>query len=211
MNLDDLRTEWRTEMQRATRMPELRLAALQGAVSEIHRVVRLRDLLFWFVLALGSLGSVAFHWLSGDSPGWLSQLGVLSFVAAGAIVAVALLKARRIARADDWTLRSRLEAEIEYLEKQKQLAYGVGSWFLLPTLPAIVLLSLGGHHDQTGSYTPGASLWVYYLVCVLVFGLTYRLCRREAERSLGPLLARVKSLHRELTDSQGQAAVAGGV
>lgn len=188
-------------MQHASHVPELHLAAIKGDVSEIHRVVRLRDLSCLFVLVFGSLGTVVFHWLSGDSLGWLSRLGVLTFVAASAIVAIALLKARKIARSDDWTLRSRLESEIEYLEKQKKLGYDVGSWFLVPMLPAIILLSLGGYHDRTGSYTPGPSLWVYYLVCVAVYGVTYWLCRREAEKSLGPLLTKVKSLHRELTEN----------
>ncbi len=188
-------------MQHATQMSELRLEALKGDVSEIHRVVRLRDLLFLFVLGLGSLGTVVFHWLSGDSPGWLSQLGVLAFATASAIIAIALFRARRIARADDWTLRSRLEAEIDYLEKQKRLGYGIGSWFLAPLLPAIVLASLGGYHDRTGSYAPDPTLWGYYLVCAGVYGLTYWLCRREAEKSLGPLLAKVKRLHRELTEN----------
>jgi membrane protein DedA with SNARE-associated domain len=188
-------------MQHATQMSELRFEAMRGDVSETRRVVRLRDVSFLFLLLLGSLASVVFHWLTGDSLGWLSQLGVLSFVVAGAVIAIALLKARKIARSDDWTLRSRLESEIEYLERQKKLGYDAGSRFLAPMLPAIVLLSLGGYHDQTGSYAPGPSLWVYYLVCVVVYGLTYWLCRREAERSLGPLLTKLKSLHRELVEN----------
>lgn len=200
MNLDDLKAEWRTEMEHANHLSDLRLDVIKSDVSEIHRVVRLRDLWIFFVLALGSFGTVFIHWVNGDSVGWLSQLGVLSFVVASAFVGVALVRARKVTRSDDWTLRSRLESEIEGLEKQKRLAYGVGSWFLGPMLPAIVLLTLGGHHDRTGSYAPDLSLWVYYLVCVAVYGLTYWLCRREAEKSLGPLLTKLRGLHHELVD-----------
>ena len=101
-------------------------------------------------------------------------------------------------RSDDWTLRARLESEIEQIEKQSRLGASVGFWFLAPMLPAIVLLSLGGYHDRTGSYVPDLSLWVYYVVCLAVYALTYWLCRRETSKRLEPLLARLKGLHREL-------------
>jgi hypothetical protein len=200
MNLDDLKAEWRAEMEQANQMSDLRLDAVKGAVSEIRRVVRFRDLWFFFLLVLGSFGTVLIHWVNGDPVGWLSQLGVLSFVVAGGIAVLALVRARKVTRSDDWTLRSRIESEIEQLEKQKKLGYSVGSWFLAPMLPAIVFLSLGGYHDRTGSYVPDLSLSVYYLVCVAVYGLTLWLCRREAERSLGPLLTKLRRLHRELVE-----------
>lgn len=187
-------------MEHANQMSDLRLDVVKNDVSEVHRAVRLRDLWIFFVLALGSFGAVFIHWVNGDSVGWLSQLGVLSFVVASAFVAFALLRARKVTRSDDWTLRSRLESEIEQLERQEKLGYGVGSWFLGPMLPAIVLLTLGGYHDRTGNYAPDLSLWVYYLVCVAVYGLTYWLCRREAEKSLGPLLTKLRRLHHELVD-----------
>jgi hypothetical protein len=198
MKLDDLKAEWRIEMERANQVSDLRLDDIKGDVFEVHRVVRLRDFWIIFVLVLGSFGTVFVHWLNGDSVGRLSQVGILFFVVASAIVVLALLRARKSARSDDWTLRSRLESEIEQLEKQKKLGRGVGSWFLAPMLPALVLSSLGGYHDRTGSYIPGPSLWLYYLACAAGYGLTYWLCRREAEKSLAPLLARLKSLHREL-------------
>lgn len=187
-------------MEHAEQVPDLRLDVIKSDASEIHRAVRFRDLWFFFVLALGSFGTVFIHWVNGDTVGWLSQLGVLSFVVASVFVAFALVRARKVTRSDGWTLRSRLESEIEQLEKQKKLGYGVASWFLGPMLPAIVLLTLGGHHDRTGSYAPGLSLWMYYLVCVAAYGLTYWLCRREAERSLGPLLTKLGRLHRELVE-----------
>jgi hypothetical protein len=200
MNLDDLKTEWRTEMERASQMSELRLDVIKGNVSEIHRAVRLRDVWFLLVLVLGSTGTVFIHWLDGDSLGWLSQLGILILVVASATIAFALLTARKVTNSDAWTLRSRLESEIEQLEKQEKLAYSVGSWFLAPMLPAIVFLSLGGYHDRTGSYVPDLSLSVYYLACIAVYGLTFWLCRREAKRSLGPLLTKLRRLHRALVE-----------
>jgi membrane protein implicated in regulation of membrane protease activity len=153
-----------------------------------------------FVLLLGSGGTAFIPWLNRDfiEWGWLSQMGALSFVIGTAVVIFALSMARKVNRTDDWTLRARIESEIEQIEKQSRLGSGVGSWFLAPMLLAIVLSSLGGYHDRTGSYVPNLSLWVYYVVCLAVYALTYWLCRRETSNRLDPLLARLKGLHREL-------------
>jgi hypothetical protein len=125
-------------------------------------------------------------------------MGAIAFVVGTAVVIFVLFIARKTNRTDDWTLRARIESEIEQIEKQSRLGNGVGSWFLAPMLLPIILLSLGGYHDRTGSYPPNLSLWMYYIVCLAVCALTYGLCRRETGQRLDPLLARLKGLHREL-------------
>ena len=200
MILDDLKAEWRAEMEYTSQTVDLRMDSIKSDVSEIHRVVRLRDFWMVFVLLLGSGGTVFIRWLNRDfiEWGWLSQMGALAFVIGTAVVIFALFMARKVNRTDDWTLRARIESEIEQIEKQSRLGSGVGSWFLAPMLLAIVLSSLGGYHDRTGSYVPNLSLWVYYVVCLAMYALTYWLCRRETSKRLDPLLARLKGLHREL-------------
>lgn len=190
-------------MAQAGKTVDLSPNVIQGDVSELHRVIRLRDFWMVFVLVVGSVGTIFVHWLNGDALGWLSQLGILVFVITSAIVISRLLKARKVTRSDDWTLRSRLESEIEQVEKQKKLGHGVGVWFLAPMLFAIVLQSLGGYHDRTGSYAPDVHLWVYYAMCVAAYTFTYWLCRREISRKFDPLLSRLKRLHRELVGSDG--------
>lgn len=198
MKLDDLKTEWRAEMEAVNTSGRLTFDAVKDDVAEVRRVVRIRDLLIFFVLALGALGTVFARWLGGLPVGLLSEGGIVAFVIGSAIALFALVKARRVQRTDDWTLRSRLETEIERLERQRKLGSSVVSWFLAPMVPALLLLSLGGYHDRTGSYVPNASLWTYYMVCMAVYVLTYWVCHREATRSVDPLLSRLKGLHREL-------------
>lgn len=201
MKLDDLKTEWRAEMQAANTSDPLGFAGIKDDVAEVRRVVRIRDLLIFSVLALGALGTICARWLSGEPVGLLSEVGVATFAIGSAIASLALVKARRITRTDDWTLRSRLETEIERLERQRKLGSGVVSWLLAPMAPALLLLSLGGYHDRTGSYVPNASLWAYYIVCIAVFALTYWVCHREAARSVDPLLSRLRGLHHELVSN----------
>jgi hypothetical protein len=66
MILDELKAEWRAEMEYTSRTVDLRMDSIKSEVSETHRVVRLRD--FWMVcvLLLGSGGSAFIRWLDRD-------------------------------------------------------------------------------------------------------------------------------------------------
>jgi hypothetical protein len=104
---------------------------------------------------------------------------------------------------DDWTLRSRIEIEIERLEKQRRLMNRVSAWFLIPMLIAIVVSSLGGYHARTGSYVPDAFGWLFYAGSTVLYAFTYWLVRREVKNRWDPLLARLRRLLVELSDATG--------
>ena len=201
MNLDDLKVEWRLEMERASQTVDLRFEGIKGDVSEFRRGLRFGD--FWLIFAfLGvSVITVSTQWFTLDGAGWMSKLGAVAWVLFTAWLIIALRKARKVRRSDDWTLRSRLEIEIERVERQRTLATNVAAWYVAPMLCAIVLSNLGGHHDTTGSYTPDGMLWVLLSVQLALFALVYWLCRREVRRKIDPLLARLKALYRDLLET----------
>jgi len=121
-----------------------------------------------------------------DGVGWLSKLTIATNVVATIWIIVMLLRARRVGRADDWTLRSRLETEIERFEKQRNLWKYGGLWFLAP-MSVTVLLGL-----------PVRLYWVWFVLC----GVVYWTVRHGRRTRTDPLLARLKGLHRELLDSE---------
>jgi hypothetical protein len=198
MNINDLRTAWRAEMEQGAPIAELRVDLIKREVSEVQRVVHLRDCWMILLLSLSAVGVPLIRWLNGDGIGHLSQLGMIAFAIASALAVSQLLGSRKVTGTDDWTLRARLESEIGQLEQQRGLGERIGSWFLGPMAPAIVLLSLGGYHDRTGSYAPSLSLWLYYLLCAAVFAIVYGTCRRAAHRRVDPLLSRLRQLQHEL-------------
>jgi predicted permease len=172
--------------------------AIMSDVKKINREVRFRD--FWMIFALssGALIYFIFGWLTQENVDSLSRLSVLVFIAATAVMSVALIRARSVTRSDDWTLRSRIEMEIERLEKQRRLMNRVGYWFLLPMLIANGISSLAGHHARTGSLVPDAPGMVIFATCALLYGFTYWLVRRETKRKWDPVLARLQRLHTDL-------------
>lgn len=203
MKLDDLKSAWQEEISQSNPMEGLPMKAIMNDVTKIHRAVRFRDFWMIFALAVGALLNVLFGWLTQEQVNWLSRLGVIIFIVVTAVMTVALLRTRSVTRSDDWTLRSRIEIEIERLEKQRRLLDSVAAWFLIPMLVAIALGSLGGYHARTGSYVPDLLGWTYYVGCAALYGLTYWLVRREAKKKWEPLLARLRHILVDLSGASG--------
>jgi drug/metabolite transporter (DMT)-like permease len=198
MKMDDLKAAWKQEIDQSVLVEGPSMTTIMSDVKKIDREVRFRDFCMIFALAIGALLYLIFGWLTQENVDSLSRLGVLVFIAATTVMSVALLRARSVTRSDDWTLRSRIEMEIEKLEKQRRLMNRVGYWFLLPMLIANGISLLGGHHTRTESLVPDASGMAIFASCGLVYGFTYWLVRRETKRKWDPVLARLQRLHADL-------------
>jgi hypothetical protein len=184
MNLDDLKSQWRIEMEHASQTHDLSVEGIKGDVSEFNRGVRFAN--FWMIFAsvCGSALYVFFGWLALDVARWQSRLTIVANVIVTAWMIFMLIRARRVTRSDDWTLRARLETEIERVEKQRNLWKYGGAWLLVP-MSVSVLLGL-----------PVRLYWVWFALCALV----YWVLRRESAGKIDPLLSRLKELHRELVE-----------
>ena len=198
MNLDDLKAAWQQEIHQSVRVEDLSMTTIMNDVKKIDREVRFRDFWMIFALALGAALYLVFGWLTRETVDWISRLGVLVFIGATTVMCVALIRARRVTRSDDWTLRSRIEMEIEKLGKQMRLMNRVGYWFLLPMVIANGISLLGGNHARTGSLAPDASGMAIFAACCLVYGFTYWWVRRETNKKWNPVLARLRQLHADL-------------
>jgi hypothetical protein len=198
MKLDDLKAAWKQEIDQSVRVESPPMTTIMSEVKKIDREVRFRDFSMIFALGMGALLYLIFGWLTQENVDSLSRLGVLVFIGATTVMCVALIRARSVARSDDWTLRSRIEMEIEKLEKQRRLMNRVGYWFLLPMLIANGISLLGGQHARTGSLVPDASGMAIFACCGLLYGFTYWFVRRETKRKWDPVLARLQQLHADL-------------
>ena len=204
MKLDDLRTPWTAEVSVGS--GAARLDALKSEVMRVRRDTRVRDFWMIFPLIAVAAGSVFFNWWARDAIDLLSRISILMTVAFAVVVTVVLLNARRATPCDTWTLRARLEREIETLCRQTSLLLNVGYWFLLPMFVTIVITSILGQHERTGSYLPNAILWALYVASLFISALAIWLCRREATRTFMPLLSRLQELHRDLVGQSGGSA-----
>ena len=198
MKLDDLKAAWKQEIDQSVRVEGPSMTTIMSEVKKVNREVRFRDFCMIFSLAMGALLYLIFGWLTQENVDSLSRLGVLVFIGATTVMSVALIRARSVTRSDDWTLRSRIEIEIEKLEKQRRLMNRVSYWFLLPMLTANGISLLGGQHTRTGSWVPDTSGMAIFAACGVVYGFTYWLVRRETKRKWDPVLARLQRLHTDL-------------
>ena len=171
-------------MEQVVAPEDLRFDEIRHDVFEANRSVRFGNLWMFVGLVAGSVLAVFFGWIAMDGVGWLQKLTIGANVLVTAWVVFMVLRARRVSRSDDWTLRSRLEIEIQRLEKQRALwSYG-GVWFWGP-MSVPVLLGL-----------PVRLYWVWFVLCALLCWIVHRGTRT----SVDPLLSRLRALHRELLD-----------
>lgn len=198
MDLDDLKAAWKREIDPSVQVEGRMLTTIMSDVRRIDREVWFRDFWMIFALVMGALLYSIFGWLTRENVDAWSRLGVLVFIGATSVMCVALIRARSITRADDWTLRSRIELEIEKLEKQQRLMNRVSYWFLLPLLIANGISVLGSQHARTGSLAPDASAIAIFAACGLVYILTCWWVRRETKRKWTPVLTRLQELHADL-------------
>lgn len=198
MKLDDLKAAWKQEIDQSVQLEGPAMTTIMSDMKKIDREVRFRDFCMIFSLAMGALLYLIFGWLTQESVDSLARIGVLVFIGATTVMCVALVRARSVTRSDDWTLRSRIEIEIERLQKQRRLMNRVGYWFLLPMLIANGVSLLGGHHARTGSLVPDATGMAVFATCILAYGFTYWFVRRETQRKWDPVLARLQRLHTDL-------------
>ena len=198
MKLDDLKAAWKEEVDQSVRAENLPMTEIMSDVKKINRDVQFRDFCMISAMVLGASLYFIFGWLTQEKVDWLSRFSILAFIAATVVMSIALLRARRTTRSDDWTLRSRLEMEIEKLEKQRRLMNRVGYWFLLPMLIANGLSSLGGYDVRTGIHVPTATGWALFAGCGVLYGFTYWLVRREVRKKWDPVLARLRRLLADL-------------
>lgn len=198
MKLEDLKAAWKQEIDQSVQLEGPAITTIMSDMKKIDREVRFRDFCMIFSLAMGALLYLIFGWLTQESVDSLARIGVLVFIGATTVMCVALIRARSVTRSDDWTLRSRIEIEIERLQKQRRLMNRVGYWFLLPMLIANGVSLLGGHHARTGSLVPDAMGMAVFATCILAYGFTYWFVRRETQRKWDPVLARLQRLHADL-------------
>ena len=198
MNLDDLKTEWRNEVQRVSPPVELQFGRIRLESAKFHSSIQFGNFCTVFAFLGVSLIEVFVQWVSLEGAGWMSKLGAVAWVLFTLWVIWVLRKALKVDRADDWTLRSRLEIEIARVEKQRDLWSRVGAWYPIPMMGAVVLSTLGGNHDKSGSYVPDHTLWTIYAVHAGLFGFVYWLCRHETKRKVDPLLASLRGIYAEL-------------
>lgn len=189
MNLDDLKAEWRAEVQ-VSEGSGLRLDRIKGDVAQWNREVRFGNYVAIIASVSACVLAVVFGWLTQEAVRPEQKIAITAYVIFAAWLTYSLLKARHVSRSDTWTLRARLEVEIERLERQRNL-WKNGGLFMLVPMVIYFALSLPPH---------------LYPVPIAVCALVYWLSRRTARRRIEPLLSRLQNLYRELTGGEAGTA-----
>lgn len=199
MELDQLKNQWRKEMELTQQNSGLAFTDVKEKVSRFNKAVFYRDC-SEIAAALLVAFFVTYRLLTTAQVGWLTYFGNGITIGACLFIVFMLLKSKRVTLNGDWTLASRIDIEITSLESQKKLLQSVASWYIAPIMLGVVLSSLGSYYDKTGSYIPDMGLWIYFGSCLALSIFIYWLNRRAANKKIEPVLTAVKNLRKQLNE-----------
>mgnify|MGYP003441313432 CR=1 FL=1 len=197
MELDQLKNQWRKEMEMTSTSKMPSFEELKHKVVKLDRSIYFRDFGEISVAAL-MIAVLSYRLLAHQIMGTLTQIGTGFLILTCVFIIYKLLKTRLPSGNDDWIISSRITSEITKLEKQIQLTSNILPWYLMPIFISIVLITLGAEHERTGSYFPNTFLVYYYMCCVLLGGVIYWLNLRVAKKKFGPILDELRKLQKEL-------------
>lgn len=197
MKFDDLKTGWKTEVEKAGEQQDLTslVKSLEKETNKVDKSVKRRD---FMEISIALLLIPVWAWKLFYSASLLQTIGLWVAIIACLYIPYKLLKARQVESAKDDSLLSFLFVEKSKLEKQKQLLETVATWYLAPLTLAIVLITAGGTVDESGIPQISQQLIVYYLFVALLYVGIYFMNKRAAKKKFSPLLDKVNQRIQEL-------------
>ena len=200
MELDQLKTQWRKEMNTIQRLDEAMFSDLQNQVSLLNKFSLyedLRDVSLWLFVAL----LFSFHWLIAENVIWLERLGLVIILATCLFISYTTLKVRARYHTEDWTIAAKVANEISRIENKSRLLMQTASWYLLPLYVGLLLVPISRLLNKTSAYHLDAAHGYYFLFCVFMGFVGYWWSRRVIKQRYTPVLSKLKDLREELAQS----------
>ena len=197
MKFDDLKTGWKTEVEKTGKQQDLTrlVESLEKETKKLDKSIKRRDIM---EISIALLLIPVWAWKLFYSASLLQTIGLWIAIVACIYIPYKLLKARQVESAKDDSLLAFLSVEKSKLEKQKELLETIAIWYLSPLMVAIVLITAGSKVDDAGVPQISEQLMVYYLFCGVLYVGVYFLNKRAAKKKFAPLLDRVSQQIQEL-------------
>jgi hypothetical protein len=201
MNIDDLKTTWREEMDNTSQIGNFSLSKITAEANELNRQTRFGGFIF-ALTAIGMSSIIGLVWFGGvveHTP--IRFFGNIAMPLLYAYVAYLYFNSAKASSEEGWTLATRLASEIEKKEKQFKLYSGLPFRFVLPAFSLILITSYAGYQQRTGNYMPDTGLFLLFLGSMVLFSITLWGLKWEKRKKITPMLNKLQALQAELRES----------
>jgi H+/gluconate symporter-like permease len=197
MQLDDLKQDWKKTIQTPSSTNNLTevITMLEKQTIKIDKEIKRRDLIEISIAIL-----LIPVWIYGlfTSAGAIQTAGLILAILSCLYIPYRLMKAKKITSTKNTNIKTFLENEKQKVSQQKQLLESVVSWYIAPLSISIILITLGGTVDASGTPHLNDYLTNYYGFLVLLIIGVYLLNKRAAKKKFGPLLENIEQRLSEL-------------
>ncbi|TQV88321.1 hypothetical protein [Aliikangiella coralliicola] len=217
MELDDLKKAIEKEKQTMKIKNPLSFSELKTKVSKFERSIKRNFLIetlvavFAFIMVIVAMVSGPYIYplivkellpelASNFEPklNFMMYLGLFLMAIYCLFVPLKLYFAIKVDDSLSWTLTSRVDKEIEKLEKQNRLWSSANTWSLAPAAIIGVLFFWGLQYSLSGSWYPNIYLSLYFVFVVVSLFLGVWLKNNLVEEKIRPLLEKLYAIKEEI-------------
>ncbi len=200
MKLDDLKTEWKNEIEQPAGERDCgdALVALEKETSKLDKTVKRRDTL---EISIALLMIPLWSWKLFYSAGVMQSTGLWIAIMACLFIPYKLINARKVVAPKNNNMLAFLKTEKLKLVKQKTLLESIAWWYISPLMLAVILITAGATVNSMGIPQITGQLAIYYLFCALLVVGVFLLNKRAAKKQFTPLLDKVNQRINEMIQS----------
>lgn len=197
MKLDDLKQAWQQEVKVLDTKPEISQAidAIEGETKKLDREIKFRDILE-SIIALALIPVFCYRMFHVHS---LTEMaGTIVLTLSCLYIPYKLYKARKHHGSRLTSVKAFLELERDKVKAQMTLLGSVLTWYLLPLLTGIILVSLGVRVDELGHFVFDKVLIGYLSFVFVFFLLIWYVNVRTVRKKFQPILTKIEQRLAEL-------------
>jgi hypothetical protein len=198
MELDDLKTTWKKEVNMTTQTADFN--SIKNEVSKLDKQAKMS----WSIEGVGALfgifATVIFTWIWVDEPTIFTQAVAVMLIASLVYSARLFFGIQQTETKDDWTLLAKLNIQIEKREKEVKMLRNLAVVQLIPMFSIMSLASYAVYIELTGMNMPSTAFIIGWGVGLAYFIFLHFYNRSHLNNKFLPALDKLYELKKQLDD-----------
>jgi hypothetical protein len=198
MELDDLKTTWKKEVNMTTQTADFN--SIKSEVNKLDKHAKMS----WSIEAIGALFGIfatgIFTWVWVDEPSMFTQVIAVILIASLVYSARLFFGIQQTETQDNWTLLAKLNIQIEKREKEVKMLRNLAVVQLIPMFSIMSLASYAVYIEITGMIMPSMAFIIGWVVGLAYFIFLHFFNRSHLNNKFLPALEQLYELKKQLND-----------
>jgi len=196
MELDDLKIEWKKEVNMTATMTNF--SHIQNEVNTLDRKSKYAWLREGGGAVVAIIIAIIYVWFLREDSSLFLQVSTAIFIAPLAYAVHRFYNSQKTQTVDDWTVLARIKSQIEKRRKEINMLSTLTTWHLIPVYLASVLFSYAIYSEMTGNTMPSNELMAWWGGFIVYFIFLRWLNHRAVAKDYQPALDKLEAIETAL-------------